>query len=159
MQQCCWFISLEVGCVFSALAFLIISVSEMFLGRLINLVEVERAVVVLHAFVFMAGAIMLLIGILVTDIVCIFLFVLFGFGAVIAKVAAVVVFMIHGERNDLEKVWIIIYSCVLFVVHFYIILVAWSLGKKLWHQHHHNIQMSVQHHRWGHRRHPPVLGV
>lgn len=32
------------------------------------LISVERAVVVLHAFVFMAGAIMLLIGILVVSI-------------------------------------------------------------------------------------------
>ncbi|XP_044746713.1 uncharacterized protein LOC123308202 isoform X2 [Coccinella septempunctata] len=135
------------------------AIGEMFVGRVMDLVEVERAVVILHAFIFMAGAVMLLIGILVGDLVCIFLFVLFGFGALIAKVAAVVVFMIHGKRNDSEKICISLYACTLFVIHSYIILIAWSLGKKLWNQQHHNIQMSVRHHRWGHHRHHPVMGV
>ncbi|KAL3287528.1 hypothetical protein HHI36_001996 [Cryptolaemus montrouzieri] len=131
----------------------------MFLQKFMDLIEVENAVVILHAFIFMAGALMLLVGVTVVDMVCIFLFIIFGFGAILAKIAVVVIFMIGDKRENQEKIWVAAYSFVLFVFHVYVMLVAYSLGKRIWQKHHHHVRLSVRLHRWGHHRHHPILGA
>ncbi|KAK9872403.1 hypothetical protein WA026_017862 [Henosepilachna vigintioctopunctata] len=108
--------------------------------------DVERAAIVIHAFILFIGAIALVTGVLLADEICTFIFVIFWFGTMLSEIAAILVIATSEIRTLHYKLFGGFYFTILFAIHTYMMLIAFCLGIKLWHDHHHVIIRAVRGH-------------